>query len=566
MVSVTHISASNGQQLDGLSTQESSDDVRQSGIASRRVSARAVRRLEGISAEESSTDAFDDVSALAAPTLDTSGARHRIALQQKRLTSHGSKDTRMRSATIGTTRERRALSAHTTETASFRDDGAAVTPDATPTAAQRAARLATASLQSRHGGGSDRFAGHSLAFLINQQAAAAATSLRPTGVRTGGAVPAFSTPHAARPVVLYRCKGRRQVITQRVPLTGAQLSTGDSYVLDAVDTLIIALGAQSNRMEQAHARALAIAINDNEGGRRANTTTTQLTIGGTDSDPVMADMLSRIAAAAAAGAGAYPTIQADADGALVPTVVAATEVEDNDDAEVVQRFFAETVLCEVVAGSGPKVAAQGRNLRREHLNTTGAFVLLSMGELYVWVGRKAPPEAAEAARAYAEQLVIGAAVPLEGVPPPTWPLEELKQGVETSGFTSKFARWEVGADLSVAAQRSAPPLVSQAFRARAKTASGVLPARPAAFENVKPTPKPHERELRPTFSVAMLRDAVAERSLPPDVDGSWLEHHLSDADFESEFGMARVDFDGTFRAAMPNSKQRDRFRKAGAPI
>ena len=496
-------------------------------------------------------ESLDEISAQAGPTLNTSSARHRIHLQRQRQQSKASGAHRQRAHTVATSSLRRPVSSSNNSHSGASAGTAATAEQTDSSTAAKAAKLAAAAQQSRHG---QRFGGHSMAYLINQQVTlTSASSLKPTGATLGPLAPSVASAHTKRNVVLYRCKGRRRVATQRVPLAGAQLSAGDSYVLDAVDTIYVCLGVGSNRMEAAQARALAVAINDNEGGRRAKIETVSLEPGnGAEAAEVLERLQKAATEAAAAAAG-----EEDAQRSAPPVVVAAADDEEEVDTAFEKAYHAATVLYEIGDDNKPHIVSQGRNLRREHLATTGAFVLLSKGELFVWVGRKAPSDFATVARDFAADLQAGRAALPEGVVPPSWPTEELRQGVETTAFTAKFAHWELSADLSVAAQRSAPPLESQAFRARALTASGVLPARPAAFENVKPTPKPHERVAFALFSPEELRKAVENDSLPDGVEGDKLENHLSDADFEAEFGMSKAAFIGERRREGEREKPKE---------
>lgn len=529
-----------GQRLEGVTTSDSATDTTGEPTTTTAESGAESVSIDGNLAGESSTDeatvnvklhkreSLDEISAQANPTLNSSGARHRIYLQQQRQQLKAQGGHRQRAHTVATSSPRRSsggsqLGGRTQESGPTAQSSARA-------AADKVAKLAAAAQQSRHG---ERFGGHSIAFLINQQGALTpASSLKPTGAKLGALAPSVASAHAKRAVVLYRCKGRRRVATERIPLTEAQLSAGDSYVLDAVDTIFVCLGAESNRMEKAQARALAIAINDNEGGRRAKIETVNLQAG---NGAEAAEVLEQLQKGAR---------DAGADDAFLPSVMASGADEDDADTDYEREFYAATVLYEVGGDTLPHIIAQGRNLRRELLATNGAFVLLSKGELFVWIGRKAAADIAEAARVFAVALQAGTESPPENVPPPAWPTDELRQGVETTAFTAKFSHWELSADLSVAAQRSAPPLESQAFRARALTASGLLPSRPAAFENVKPTPKPHERQEVALYAPKELRQAVAGNSLPPGVEGDKLENHLSDADFEAEFGMTKAEFVG----------------------
>lgn len=363
-------------------------------------------------------------------------------------------------------------------------------------------------------------AGNSLAYLINHEGADGGSNgkLRETGttVDQGGQVHVASI-HGQRQATLYQLKGRRRIVTVRVPITANALGDGDAFVLDAVDTIYVWLGAESNRMEQAQARALGIFINDNEGGRRAKIVTVDRRTNG--EGPAAAEMNARLLHLA----GELD----DSSEEPVLTLRPAAADEEESDTQFERRFLQETVLFQVATDGAAQEVAVGQTLRRELLSTDSVYVLLSMGELFIWAGRRATAEQLQAAQAFAQRLSNKKET--VSVPYPIWPVVELRQGVETSGFTVKFAQWEATPDITVQVQTSAPPLESQAFRVRALTSSGVLPARPAAFENVKPTVDPHARVERQLYSVAEVCVLCTEKGM------GWCEGQFSFFFFLKQF-------------------------------
>jgi hypothetical protein len=375
----------------------------------------------------------------------------------------------------------------------------------------------------------------SMAFLLHQSGGLpAASTLRKTGAVLGNkASPGLKRTHKERGASLYRLKGKRYVVASKVLRTADALYNGDCFVLDAVGKLYVWLGTDANRMEQQAAKALALDIRDNEYGGRSDVV--DVTPGSGEPQGNEAAMYTLLLAEG----------QTLADVCIQPT---STD-EAADDLSCETDFVASTQLSQLQPDGSAVVIATGRDVIRSLLDTDASYVLETGDEVYSWTGRKAGPDLKSGAWQQAAERAE--ASPFES--------HKCRQGIEPAIFKAKFAQWDQGIDLGKKKLTNGPPLESMAFRARAVTSSGLIPNRPAAFENIRVLEDPHASTAPATvYSLAELKRRKEADDLPEDVDWATVERHLSDEEHLEVLGMPSTRFQ-----AMPLWKQKNLKGKLG---
>jgi hypothetical protein len=116
--------------------------------------------------------------------------------------------------------------------------------DVTPR--QRAQTMAAAAMSSAHG---RNYGGHSLAFMINQEAMTGLGALRKTGAHIPAAgAPSIVKAHIEHPKRLYWIKGKKFVGATAVPVVAASLNSSDVFILDANGTVFVWNGAQASAL------------------------------------------------------------------------------------------------------------------------------------------------------------------------------------------------------------------------------------------------------------------------------------------------------------------------------
>eukprot|EP00045_Choanoeca_perplexa_P016600 m.225222 g.225222 ORF g.225222 m.225222 type:complete len:1176 (+) comp17306_c0_seq1:123-3650(+) len=401
-------------------------------------------------------------------------------------------------------------------------------------AARKAQQAALASRASR-GVKADSGAA-SMAFLLHQSGGVpAASTLRKTGAVLGNkASPGLKRTHKERGASLYQLKGKRYVVASKAKRCATALHNGDCYVLDAVGKLYVWLGEDANRMEQQAAKALAIDIRDNEYGGRSD----------------MIDIRPSGSQDPQGNEAAMYTLLLDEGQALTEVNIHPSSADEAaDDLSCEANFVSTTRLSQLQPDGSAVVIATGRDVIRSLLDTDSAYVLETGDEVYSWTGRKAGPDLKSGAWQRAAELAE------------TSPFEphKCRQGIEPAIFKAKFAQWDQGIELGKKKPTNGPPLESMAFRARAVTSSGLIPNRPAAFENVRELADPHASSGPATiYPVAELKRRKAAKDLPDDVDWATVERHLSEEEHLEVFGMASTRFQ-----AMPLWKQKNLKGKVG---
>eukprot|EP00055_Hartaetosiga_balthica_P006981 m.23345 g.23345 ORF g.23345 m.23345 type:complete len:868 (-) comp5538_c0_seq4:127-2730(-) len=344
----------------------------------------------------------------------------------------------------------------------------------------------------------------SLAFLINQDILHTIEEcLRPV-----------NDPKATRSKVLYKVKGKA---APRVTVVSRQhmdsLCASDTYVLDAVDKILVFNGSSSTRLERAGAQAFSISIKDNEySGRislqQATSDDMEMVLDGSASD-------------------------------------IAPPNADEDPQVYEDSYFKQCYLFDIASameGDGkPEHIATGRKITRDHLDRTRAYLLVAPHEGFVWIGGRA-----DRAKRKTYQLV-GSNLFRAMCGEKGWDTSSAfffveKDGFETALFRTKFRSWDRGNNIGVAQARNPVPLESQAFRARALTAAGNI-ANNIRSSVPEKNAKLLSRDKRTKFfSFQELKQMVQSSTLPEDIDPKAPEDALSDVDFVDVFEMSPRDF------------------------
>eukprot|EP00730_Choanoeca_flexa_P015826 TRINITY_DN7353_c0_g1_i2.p1 TRINITY_DN7353_c0_g1~~TRINITY_DN7353_c0_g1_i2.p1 ORF type:complete len:1221 (+),score=382.92 TRINITY_DN7353_c0_g1_i2:24-3665(+) len=379
----------------------------------------------------------------------------------------------------------------------------------------------------------------SMAFLLHQSGGLPAKStLRKTGATLGvvKGSPGLKRTHRERGSTLYKLKGKRYIYPCKVGKTVGVLSDGDCYVLDAVGTLYKWVGQQANRIEKTAAEALCIDIKDNEYGGRSKVVTVNCSVTcGKDATGIEREF--------------YQQLVEEGDDVDAVTIQPAAEDEADADRRYELDMVTSTTLLEVDESGRTTVLATGRDIIRSMLKTSGAYVLQTGPEVYFWHGRRASAALKQHASDQADHLAADA----------PYPPQKCVEQLEPAVFKRKFSQWDQGIELGKKELKNAPPLESQAFRVRALTSTGLIPNRPAAFENVRQLADPHAHD-KPvkTYALADLKRWKQANELPDDVDWAKVERHLSEEEHVEALGVSSTRFQ-----AYPPFKQLNLKSKAG---
>ncbi|KAM9516368.1 macrophage-capping protein isoform 1-T1 [Guaruba guarouba] len=237
----------------------------------------------------------------------------------------------------------------------------------------------------------------------------------PHGVtyQDGGVASAFKTPRpsASPGHRLYQVKGRRNIRASERDLAWSSFNTGDCFILDLGETLLVWCGSGCNVLERSRAQELAAAIRDSERRGRARL---EIVADG-EEPPEMLQVL-----------GPKPTLP---------------EGSPEEDAVADQSNAQAAVLYKVSDATGrmdlTQVAASSP-FSQSLLCSDDCFVLDNGagGKVYVWKGRKANEQERQAALRVAEEVIARM-----GHSPRTQ-VEILPQGHETPLFKQFFAGWK----------------------------------------------------------------------------------------------------------------------------
>ncbi|KAM6235154.1 macrophage-capping protein isoform 1-T3 [Porphyrio hochstetteri] len=237
----------------------------------------------------------------------------------------------------------------------------------------------------------------------------------PRGVtyQEGGVASAFKSSRAGAGAVrrLYQVKGRRNIRASERDLSWGSFNTGDCFILDLGQSLLVWCGAKSNVLERSKAQELAAAIRDGERGGKARL---EIVADG-EEPPEMLQVL-----------GPKPTLQ---------------EGSPEEDAAADQQNAGAAVLYKVSDATGRmdlSRVAESSPFSQSLLCSEDCFVLDNGagGKVYVWKGRKANEQERQAALKVAEEVITRM-----GHPPRTQ-VEILPEGRETPLFKQFFTSWK----------------------------------------------------------------------------------------------------------------------------
>ncbi|XP_025901661.1 macrophage-capping protein isoform X2 [Nothoprocta perdicaria] len=208
--------------------------------------------------------------------------------------------------------------------------------------------------------------------------------------------PARPAPASGARRRLYQVKGRRTVRASERDLSWASFNTGDCFILDLGQSILVWCGAKANALERNKAQDLATAIRDGERGGKARVLGPKPALQeGSPEEDVAADQRNAEAAVL------YKV--SDATGRMDLSQVAASSP------------FSQSLLC-----------------------PDDCFVLDNgaCGKIYVWKGRKANAQERQAALEVAEKVIARM-----GYSPATQ-VEILPQGRESPLFKQFFSSWK----------------------------------------------------------------------------------------------------------------------------
>eukprot|EP00049_Salpingoeca_infusionum_P011430 m.198790 g.198790 ORF g.198790 m.198790 type:complete len:1222 (+) comp14925_c1_seq1:104-3769(+) len=473
---------------------------RASGVAAPPKRTSGVVMLAGVTSTESDVDAIKP----SGPLLSSSAQKQRIVLAAQRQARPSSQ---FKHNAQGQERMRR----HTMDPGALlnRKEKGARGAETVSQAAKAATRKAKAADMAT------KFGGHSLGFMMNQQAVAGRSRLK-------------SRSETAKATCLYQVKGKQQPLVLRIPLKYSSLNACDAFVLDTSDAVFVWYGPTASRKERFAAKALAININDLEHSGRAK-------VHEVEGDEIRGE---------SKGANAFK-------GSLLGDAGEIQQTEE-DDASFEKAALQQIRLLDVSADCEPIEVARGGDVQRRLLQSDGAFLLdsgVANDAVYLYLGPQCSAATKSkgrvALKAFTEQH-------------PTRPGVTVRAGTEQAAFRSKFVKWEDGPNLGVAAARNPVPLESLAFRARALTASGTIAANTRSTVAVGATSTGTARGDRSTFySVVDLKTMVSNSSLPSDIDMKFIEDALDESAFEEAFGVTFSKF-----CALPNWKKQNLRKKA----
>ncbi|XP_033926511.1 macrophage-capping protein isoform X3 [Melopsittacus undulatus] len=229
----------------------------------------------------------------------------------------------------------------------------------------------------------------------------------------GGVASAFRTPQPSTSPRhrLYQVKGRRNIRASERDVSWSSFNTGDCFILDLGETLLVWCGSGCNVLERSRAQELAAAIRDGERRGRARL---EIVADG-EEPPEMLQVL-----------GPKPTLP---------------EGSPEEDAVADQSNARAAVLYKVSDATGRMDLTQvsaSSPFSQSLLCSDDCFVLDhgAGGKVYVWKGSKANEQERQAALRVAEEVIARM-----GHSPRTQ-VEILPQGRETLLFKQFFTAWK----------------------------------------------------------------------------------------------------------------------------
>nr|XP_018668862.1 villin-1 isoform X2 [Ciona intestinalis] len=215
------------------------------------------------------------------------------------------------------------------------------------------------------------------------------------------------------------------------------------------------------------------------------------------------------------------------------------KLQEADEASEVARLF------ECSNASGNFVCEEICNFSQEDLDEDDVMLLDTHSELFLWIGKGANKQEKE------ESLVTAInylRTDPTGSRDPHTPIITVKQGFEPPIFSGWFMAWdpskwsgnktyedlkrELGGQEDLFDSMLASALPARATQQAAAAASTTT--------NSNSQPANHVDGTINYYGLDKL--TVAAEDLPPDVDATKKEQHLSDSDFELVFGMSKLDF------------------------
>ncbi|EGD83180.1 hypothetical protein PTSG_03811 [Salpingoeca rosetta] len=351
---------------------------------------------------------YDDVCR-DANMLDHSAQRARIELAQQR-------NVRSRSNTVGSPRTARQNAGHRHHHQHHQHEHRQQKTDVSARAGP--GRHITVS-------GTDakkEFAGHSLAYMMNQQAMHGRDELRTTGARlTPTGQPELNRTHFQRQPSLYRVCGRVRACMQRLPLHFSSLSQRECFVLDAVGTLYVWEGQTSKRVTRAFAHSIAIDISDEEYGTRASIHKVH---GDSPADHHL-QALQRVLEGDVEHIGTGTNTDTHT---RTGTEAATTSSDADDGGDAAALAYMRGCQLYDVVGS-PVMLSSGREMSRLQLVSAKAFAVVCPDEVYLWLGSRFDKSLHAPAQSMVDTLRGDRPVFVE------------REGLESIIFRHKFAHW-----------------------------------------------------------------------------------------------------------------------------
>jgi hypothetical protein len=209
-------------------------------------------------------------------------------------------------------------------------------------------------------------------------------------------------------VKLIQIKGRRRVKTRQVELSAKSLNQGDTFILDTGPKLFLWYGSRANRMEKAKGLDVCTRIKDKD----RNTRATIMSLEEIDPNPEFWNHLG----------GRVPVAEESQGG--------DDEVTDSNDDDLVLYRVEEN------GGSSEAVVVENGRPAKEMLESSYVYLLDSLTEFYIWVGKSSSFPAKTAGLALAKEYLQKTA------DRPKWvKIVRVTEGTETVLFKEKFSNW-----------------------------------------------------------------------------------------------------------------------------
>jgi villin 1/advillin len=279
-------------------------------------------------------------------------------------------------------------------------------------------------------------------------------------------------------ISLFHVRGSNEYNTRAVQVgeVAASLNSGDCFVLLTPNSMYVWKGKGSNAQEQKTAADIADTIK----GNRSTTAVEE----GSEPDEFWA---------AIGGKGEYPSSS------------------QSDDEEVEPRLF----LIQHMGSDGLRVE-EVPNYDQSDLQNDDVMMLDVKSEVFLWIGAVSQREEKDAAMQVALDYVKNAP---DGRDPDT-PVYRISAGYEPPQFTQHFLGW----DASKSSSMDEDPYLKLMAAMGKSTGGGLVAVSADTIGFAKPGAQ--------SFTLAELQGPA-----PPGVDPARKEIYLSDADFQSLFGM-----------------------------